>query len=93
MKKRKHVTENPATEIVQRMNRANKKKIMRPVLSIQDVIRIIRASTNPGDRAIMLMFYKTGMRVHGKSRVNWRREPTSSNWNSQILSIGDLLYV
>ncbi len=67
---RKFVTENPLTEIVVRMNRANKKKIMRPILSVQDVIKIIRASTNPRDRAMMLMFYKTGMRVHELLQLN-----------------------
>lgn len=67
---RKHVTENPVTEIVQRMSHANKKKIMRPILSMQDVIKIIRASTNPRDRAMMLTFYKTGMRLHELLQLN-----------------------
>jgi site-specific recombinase XerD len=80
---RKHVTENPVTEIAQRMNRADKKKIMRPILSVQDVIRIIKASTNPRDRAMMLTFYKTGMRVHELLQLNL----DSIYWNERRIRI------
>jgi integrase/recombinase XerC len=77
IKERKYVIENPATEIIVRMNRASKKKISRPILTIQDVIKIIKASINPRDRAIMLTFYKTGMRVHellqlNIEKINWK---------------------
>ncbi len=61
---RKYITENPVLEVAERMNRSNKRKTLRPILSMQDVAKIIKASTNPRDRAIMLTFYKTGMRVH-----------------------------
>jgi len=77
LRERKYITENPATEIVVRMNRANKMKISRPILTIQDIIKIIKASTNPRDRAMMLTFYKTGMRVHellqlDLENINWK---------------------
>jgi site-specific recombinase XerD len=83
IKERKYVFENPATEIVVRMNRANKKKISRPILTIQDVIRIIKASTNPRDRAMMLCFYKTGMRVHELLQLNIE----NINWKERRIHI------
>ena len=83
IKERKYVIENPATEIVVRMNRANKKKIARPILTIQDVIKIIKASTNPRDRAMMLTFYKTGMRVHELLQLNIE----NINWKERRIHI------
>jgi site-specific recombinase XerD len=83
LKERKYVIENPATEIVVRMNRSNKKKIARPILTIQDVIKIIKASTNPRDRAIMLTFYKTGMRVHELLQLNIE----NINWKERRIHI------
>jgi site-specific recombinase XerD len=83
IKERKYVIENPATEIIVRMNRASKKKISRPILTIQDVIKIIKASINPRDRAIMLTFYKTGMRVHELLQLNIE----NINWKERRIHI------
>jgi site-specific recombinase XerD len=80
---RKYIIENPVTEIVVRMNRANKKKISRPILTIQDVIKIIKTSTNPRDRAMMLSLYKTGMRVHELLQLNLE----NINWKERRIHI------
>jgi integrase/recombinase XerD len=61
--KRKYVAENPFAEISQDMRQQAKKvRPSRPILSVADVTKIIRATTDPRDRAILLTLYKTGMR-------------------------------
>jgi site-specific recombinase XerD len=67
---RKYVNENPFKEIVEKINRKNRRKILRPMLSVQDVTKIIKASKNPRDRAIILTFYKTGMRANELAQLN-----------------------
>ncbi|MFZ3382885.1 MAG: tyrosine-type recombinase/integrase [Candidatus Methanoperedens sp.] len=61
--KRKYVAENPFAEISQEMRRqAKKRRTSRPILTVADVTKIIRATTDPRERAILLTLYKTGMR-------------------------------
>lgn len=80
---RKHVAENPVKEIAERMNRSNNKKVLRPILSIQDVTKIIKAATNPRDRAILLTFYKTGLRAHELIQISL----DNINWNERRIRI------
>ena len=61
--KRKYLTDNPFAETSQEIRKkASKIKTPRPILTIADVTKIIRATTNPLNRAILLTLYKTGMR-------------------------------
>ena len=61
--KRKYVAENPFAEVSQEMRRqAKRRRTSRPILTIPDVTKIIRATTDPRERAILLTLYKTGMR-------------------------------
>lgn len=67
---RKYITENPVKEISERMNRANKKKIMRPILFVPDITKMVKTASNPKDRAIILTLYKTYMRAHELLQLN-----------------------
>lgn len=61
--KRKYLRENPFAETAQDMRRQAKKiRTSRPILTVADVTKIIRATTDPRDRAIILTLYKTGLR-------------------------------
>ncbi len=61
--KRKYIAENPFAEISQDMRRqAKRRRTSRPILTVADVAKIIRATTDPRERAILLILYKTGMR-------------------------------
>ncbi len=80
---RKFITENPVKEIAERMNRSNKKKVLRPILSISDVLKIIKTASNPRDRAIILTFYKTGLRAHELLQINLG----NINWQERRIRI------
>lgn len=61
--KRKYLAENPFAETSQDMRRQAKKiRTSRPILTVEDIRKIIRATTDPRERAILLTLYKTGMR-------------------------------
>jgi site-specific recombinase XerD len=61
--KRKYVTDNPFAETSQDLRtQAKRNRTSRPILTLDDVTKIIRATTDPKERAILLTLYKTGMR-------------------------------
>lgn len=64
------VKKNPFKESSEKMNKANNKRILRPILSIADVVKIIKAAKNPRNRAIIMTFYKTGMRANELAQLN-----------------------
>lgn len=60
----KYVDKNPCKKILKELNKAPTNRIRETtILSVDDVRRIVLRASNPRDRSIILLFYKTGMRI------------------------------
>ena len=60
-----YTEKNPCKKILKELQRAPSNPI-RPttILSVDDIRKIVLKATNPKDRSMLLLFYKTGMRLH-----------------------------
>ncbi len=60
----KFTDKNPCSKILKEIRKAPMNPVRKTILlSIEDVRRIVLKATNPRDRAMLLLFYKTGLRL------------------------------
>lgn len=67
---KEYVAKNPAKDVLTKINATKLNFTPRPYLSVEDVTKIVRAAMNPRDRAMIILFYKTGMRVSELAQLN-----------------------
>jgi integrase len=60
----KYKERNPCKKILRELNKAPTNRIRETtILSVEDVRKIVLKASNPSDRSMILLFYKTGMRI------------------------------
>lgn len=74
LRKQGMVESNPVEDLAEQMKKGESKP--QPELSVDDVRKIITTTESPRNRAIVLMLYKTGLRVSelinlNKGDINW----------------------